>query len=202
MVRVEKSDQILEELGRIKSGKDVLIWLPNAQGNFSTRSAWDCIRIRALKIPWMNWMWHPSLPGKMSIIMWKAMHGCLPVDDRIGRVGIYLVSKCDCCSSGGYEDQNHILALGTFAEQVWRICSLKLGMPLLEGRTWREKIECWYQHVKNSSQSGQLIGILPSIYHLETLVASVQGKNGGGTRICAGGLGINKILAGGSRGED
>ncbi|XP_040989051.1 uncharacterized protein LOC121236683 [Juglans microcarpa x Juglans regia] len=99
----------------------------------------------------------------MSIIMWKAMHGCLPVDDRIRGVGIYLVSKCDCCSSGGYEDQNHILALGTFAEQVWRICSLQLGMPLLEGGTWREKIECWYRHVKNSSQSGQLIGILPSI---------------------------------------
>ncbi|KAF5442116.1 hypothetical protein F2P56_036937 [Juglans regia] len=98
----------------------------------------------------------------MLIIMWKAWYGCLPVDGRIRRAGIYMVSKCDFCISRNYEDQNHKLALGNFAEQVWGICSNQLGMPILEGHTWKQMIESWYRRA-NNSHSGQLIGILPSI---------------------------------------
>lgn len=65
----------------------------------------------------------------MSLIMWKAQNNCLPVDDRVRRAGILLVSKCDCCDNGGYEDQSHVLALGTFAEQVWNKCCSTLAIP-------------------------------------------------------------------------
>lgn len=88
----------MDELEKIKPEKYMLIWLPNSRGKFSTRSARDCIWIHSPKIPWMNWVWHSLLPGKMSIVMWKALHGCLPVDDRIRRAGINLVSKHDCCT--------------------------------------------------------------------------------------------------------
>ncbi|XP_042946137.1 uncharacterized protein LOC122279516 [Carya illinoinensis] len=104
LVGMEKLEQILEELGRVKQGKDTLIWLPNAHGNFSPHSAWECIRSRGPKVPSHKWLWHPALPKKMSLIMWKTHNNCLPVDDRVRRAGISLVSKCDCCDNGGYED--------------------------------------------------------------------------------------------------
>lgn len=51
LVGLEQSKKILEELGSVKQGKDILIWLPNAQENLSTRSTWECIQARAPKIP-------------------------------------------------------------------------------------------------------------------------------------------------------
>lgn len=93
LVGLEQPEIFLEELGSIKQGKNILIWLPNAQGNFSTRSAWECIRARALTTPWSNWIWHPALPKKISLLMWKAQNNCLPVDDRVRHARIPLVSK-------------------------------------------------------------------------------------------------------------
>ncbi|XP_042962535.1 uncharacterized protein LOC122296805 [Carya illinoinensis] len=141
LVRAETTEKIIAELGRVKQGKDILIWLPKAHGNFSTKSAWECIRLRSPNLPWAKWLWNPALPRKMSIIMWKAQHNCLPVDDRVRRTGIPLTSKCDCCREGSYEDQNHVLATGEFAEQIWRMCASKLELPCLQGKTWREKVE-------------------------------------------------------------
>ncbi|XP_042954647.1 uncharacterized protein LOC122291062 [Carya illinoinensis] len=95
--------------------------------------------------------------------MWKAIHDCLPVDDRIRRIGIPIASRCDCCSESEYEDLNHSLARGDFAEKIWRICSVVLGIPWREGWSWRQRVECWYRRAKNSTRSGQLLGLLPAI---------------------------------------
>lgn len=89
----------------------------------------------------MEWIWHPSIPKKMSVLIWKIMYGYLSMDDRIKRVGINLVSKCDCCASGAYEDQNHVLASGDFFVQLWNRCNSYFGMSLQLGNSWKEKVE-------------------------------------------------------------
>ena len=38
-------DDIIEALAGCKEGSDVLIWTKHKSGSFSTKSAWDCIRI-------------------------------------------------------------------------------------------------------------------------------------------------------------
>lgn len=163
LVGLEKTDMLIEKLGKLKNGDDILIWVPRADGKFSTKRAWECLRTHSPKIPWMDWVWHPFIPQKMSILIWKAMHGSFPVDDRLRRVGIILASKCDCCVLGVYEDQDHVLALGEFATQVWKCACIHLGMPFLIGREWKERVECWFHRAKRSSCSGQIIGILPII---------------------------------------
>lgn len=35
----DKTEEMIEQLGRIKVGNDLLIWLPNLDGKFSTSSA-------------------------------------------------------------------------------------------------------------------------------------------------------------------
>ncbi|KAF5450402.1 hypothetical protein F2P56_030760 [Juglans regia] len=39
LVGHHKAEELILKLGRVKSGKDMLIWLPNADGHFSTKSA-------------------------------------------------------------------------------------------------------------------------------------------------------------------
>lgn len=64
LVGPQKAQDIVSSMCGHKDGVDRLVWLPNEDGNFSTSGAWDCIRIRAPKIRWANWIWHPCLPKK------------------------------------------------------------------------------------------------------------------------------------------
>ncbi|KAF5475514.1 hypothetical protein F2P56_007314, partial [Juglans regia] len=141
-------------------------------------SAWNCIRIKGQTFPWAKWVWNPALPRKISVTMWKAMHECLPLDDRVRRIGIPIVSGCDCCRVRACEDAYHVLAKGGFVEDMWRRCSLVLGVPRLEGKPWKEGVACWHRRASNSSFSGQLLG------------SSVQGENGGSGRLFS----VNLVL--------
>lgn len=58
------------------------------------------------------------------------MHECLAMDDQIHKVGIPIFSRCDCCSSGDCANMNHVLAIGEFAERIWNICFVQVGMPI------------------------------------------------------------------------
>lgn len=41
LVGQQKADELIEQLGSVKPGEDVLLWLPNSDGCFSTQSAWN-----------------------------------------------------------------------------------------------------------------------------------------------------------------
>ncbi|KAF5454407.1 hypothetical protein F2P56_024075 [Juglans regia] len=151
LVGMEKAEEIVDKLGYIKPGKDLLIWLENPNGQFSTHSAWQCIRTKTPEFPWTKWVWNTVIPKKMLVTMWKAMHECLAVDDQISKLGIPTVSRCDCCSFGGYEDLNHVLATGEFGEKIWNIYSVQVGMPNMVGRRWRDRVECWHRRARSSS---------------------------------------------------
>ncbi|XP_040996008.1 uncharacterized protein LOC121242180 [Juglans microcarpa x Juglans regia] len=107
-----KVEQVMQVLNKCRQGADLLVWSENADGKFSSKSAWECIRIKAPKNRWSDWVWHPCMPKKFSVTMWKAIRNGLSVDDRIKNVGIPVVSKCNCCTDGGYEDLEHVLVDG------------------------------------------------------------------------------------------
>ncbi|XP_042944790.1 uncharacterized protein LOC122278671 [Carya illinoinensis] len=83
LVGETKAEEILNSLGAHKEGTDVLIWKPALNGVFSSKSAWECIRVHTPKSKWANWIWHPALPKKYSVTIWKALNYSLCVDDRI-----------------------------------------------------------------------------------------------------------------------
>ncbi|XP_042969042.1 uncharacterized protein LOC122301720 [Carya illinoinensis] len=83
LVGLENVDDILVSLSGPNSGKDVLVWTQSEEGLFSVQSAWQCIRVRGNSFEWHSWIWHNSLPLKMSIIFWKVWHRALIVDDRL-----------------------------------------------------------------------------------------------------------------------
>ncbi|XP_042964784.1 uncharacterized protein LOC122299013 [Carya illinoinensis] len=163
LVGPNRVEQILKALGKRKNGADVLVWTPSPDGVFSTKSAWECVRIKMPTDAWASWVWHPYLPKFMATTMWKGLHGALSVDDRLRRIGIPIVSKCNCCNHGAYEDLNHVLAEGDFAKSIWRKSALQVGMNVREGRSWKETIGSWFNTATKSSTMGNLIGIIPSI---------------------------------------
>ncbi|KAF5465134.1 hypothetical protein F2P56_015165, partial [Juglans regia] len=134
LVGSEAAERVLEVFANCKEGSDLLIWTNSESGKFSTKSAWDCVRVRGQNFEGNKWIWNSILPKKISVFMWKAWHGALAVDDKIRRIGIPLVSRCNCCIQGQYEDLNHVLFAGEEAAEVWKKIGVMLGLPiLLEG---------------------------------------------------------------------
>lgn len=113
-----KALDVVNSLGSHKNGNDILVWTDTVDGKFSTKSAWSHIRFRVPKVAWFHWVWHPCLPKKIYVLVWKAFHNALSVDDQVHKLGISIVSRCNCCSTVGYEDLNHVLAIGEFARDV------------------------------------------------------------------------------------
>ncbi|XP_035546579.1 uncharacterized protein LOC118348628 [Juglans regia] len=50
-LRQEKTEEVLEQLGSVKVGKDRILWLSNSDGMFTTQSAWNCVRIKGHTFP-------------------------------------------------------------------------------------------------------------------------------------------------------
>lgn len=118
LVGHQKASELCHFLARRKDGEDVLIWLKNNDENFTTKSAWDCIRVRAFPLLWTQWIWYNHIHKKIYIMMCKATHNCLSVDEKIRTDGISMVSKCNCCSMGHSEDLDHVLYNGEFARKI------------------------------------------------------------------------------------
>ncbi|KAF5468683.1 hypothetical protein F2P56_012820 [Juglans regia] len=132
-------------------------------GELSSKSAWECIRVRVSILTWSGWIWNAALPKKYSVTMWKAIKFCLSVDARMRSLGIPLVSKCECCVRGSLEDQDHILATRMMATEIWRRASLHMGISFAPNRPWKEKMELWFRHANHVSQRSNLFGLVPVI---------------------------------------
>ncbi|KAF5478934.1 hypothetical protein F2P56_005455 [Juglans regia] len=95
--------------------------------------------------------------------MWKAFHNRLSVDDKIKKIGIPLVSKCNCYANGHMEDLNHMLCNGEFARQIWHLVANYLGVHMGVFHTWNEQINFWFRRAGKSYQLRIIFGILLSI---------------------------------------
>lgn len=89
--------EVIELIGSLKNLKDILVWLPEKSENFSTKSAWEAVRVRRPIFEWAKWVWHKLLPKKIAICMWRAVFNCLSVEEQIHKIGIPLISGCNCC---------------------------------------------------------------------------------------------------------
>lgn len=61
LVGEDRTTEIMKVLSNCQNGVDCLIWMESVDGKFSTKSAWDCIQIRAPNNKWIDWVWHSYL---------------------------------------------------------------------------------------------------------------------------------------------
>ncbi|KAK1564397.1 hypothetical protein Q3G72_002354 [Acer saccharum] len=88
LLGLEKTDEVIGRVGKFRNSEDVLLWLPEKDGCFNTKSAWYVIRVRLSKFGRAKWIWHKCLPKKIVVCMWKAVFNCLNVDEKRCVIGI------------------------------------------------------------------------------------------------------------------
>lgn len=88
LLGVQTASAVVAHVGSLRNSKDVLIWLPDKNWMFSTKSEWDFLRLKMPRFDWAMWIWNKLLPKKISICMWKASFNYLSVDDQVRKLGI------------------------------------------------------------------------------------------------------------------
>lgn len=71
LVGEAKANKICNALSSQKNDNDLLVWMENKEGSFSSKSAWHCIGIISPKVEWAQWIWHAALLKKIVFFFGK-----------------------------------------------------------------------------------------------------------------------------------
>ncbi|KAI9169554.1 hypothetical protein LWI28_013968 [Acer negundo] len=85
-------------------------------------------------------VWNKETFGRVDGFI-KAVFNCLSVDEKVRNVGVPIVSACNCCSSRGIEDLDHILNNGDFVSNLWRKVLAEVEVPFLAHRSWKGRVQ-------------------------------------------------------------
>ncbi|XP_040987618.1 uncharacterized protein LOC121235334 [Juglans microcarpa x Juglans regia] len=155
--------EVVNSVGSLQQAQDTMIWLPDKNGLFSSKSAWDIIRMKFQKLDWSCWIWNKWIPKKVAICIWKATFNCLPVDVQIRKCGIPLVSCCNCCHGGHEEDLEHVINKGDFVMEVWKRVYAELGIHFIALQGWKERAQGLFNRASWHSQIGILYSMIPIV---------------------------------------
>ncbi|TXG48152.1 hypothetical protein EZV62_027446 [Acer yangbiense] len=121
LLGLEKADEVMGRVGKFRNSKDVMLWIPEKNGCFNTKSAWDV----------------------------KVAFNCLSVDEKVRSVRIPIISACNCCSIIGIEDLDHIL--NKVIWRLWRRrCAARIEGKLESISDVWLSIKHWVQILSNS----------------------------------------------------
>ncbi|KAG2411275.1 hypothetical protein I3760_Q015100 [Carya illinoinensis] len=139
--------ELIKEAGiKLKpNNSDVLIWKHTVEGKFTTKSAWELSRENGQIYEWKKW----------------TKRGAVPTDDRVQRLNIPLVSKCQCCVIPDVESLNHVLCAGLEVQMVWRYFAEICNVRLPHIRNWKGMMLYWWQKAKKNARVGWLRGVIP-----------------------------------------
>lgn len=121
------SKNIQEDLKQICSHKVKLVegkpdkrrWNHTSKGDFYVASAYQVFRTHGQKRKIYKGIWKAFIPTKITLFVWKVLHGAAPLDSNIRSLGIPIVSKCYCCSTNNScEDSNHLFLKSDLAKAI------------------------------------------------------------------------------------
>ncbi|KAK4717971.1 hypothetical protein R3W88_016309 [Solanum pinnatisectum] len=85
---------------------------------FSVSSAWNSISATREETKINTYTWHKRIPFKCSFLLWRAIRGKLPTNERLASFGIK-PGSCYCCRSPGVDTIERTFNTGIFAKKVW-----------------------------------------------------------------------------------
>ncbi|XP_027090440.2 uncharacterized protein [Coffea arabica] len=101
------------------NGCDSMVWSLTNTGKFTVSSAYAVIRQENNRSWLASYVWHKSLPFKISFFMLRLLSSKLPLQECLRRLGIQGPSRCCCCGSPQTEGLDHVFCTGDLAMQVW-----------------------------------------------------------------------------------
>lgn len=104
----------------LHDGKDLCVWTESSDRIFSLKSAFHCVRQRAVHRPAISKLWSSHFSPRAAILTWHILHRAVAVDVLIQSCGIPLPSRCSCCSTNPQaESMDHLLLSGELTASVW-----------------------------------------------------------------------------------
>ncbi|XP_077215496.1 uncharacterized protein LOC143850066 [Tasmannia lanceolata] len=140
--------------------------MPEADGTFSTKSAWNSIRSSHHPPDWVSSLWFPGHIPKFSFTTWQAIQDHLPTKDRLTFFPINSDKRCLLCNSET-ESVYHLFFSCSYSAWIWRTILRKISLRKNQRKSFGEE-ESWIRKkFKFKGQSGCLSRILftSSIYY-------------------------------------
>ncbi|EOY06956.1 Uncharacterized protein TCM_021518 [Theobroma cacao] len=125
-----------------RSQDDIAYWALTSNGEFSTWSAWEALRLRQSPNVLCSLFWHKSIPLSISFFLWRVFHNWIPVDLRLKDKGFHLASKCACCNSE--ETLIHVLWDNPVAKQVWNFFANFFQIYVSNPQNVSQILWAWY----------------------------------------------------------
>lgn len=102
--------------------EDERVWLPNANGIYSTRSGYAIAKlfngnVKDKEFDWKKCVWQVETSPKIKHFLWKSNCKALPVGSLLEACGLSVSPVCRRC--GAQETGLHILLQCPFAVKVW-----------------------------------------------------------------------------------
>ncbi|XP_077237074.1 uncharacterized protein LOC143878709 [Tasmannia lanceolata] len=141
--------------------------MPEADGTFFTKSAWNSIRSSHHPPDWVSSLWFPGHIPKFSFTTWQAIQDRFPTKDRLTFLPINADKRCLLCNSVT-ESVNHLFFSCSYSAWIWRSILRKLSFRKNQRKSFGEE-ESWIQKkFKFKGQSGCLARILftASVYYI------------------------------------
>ncbi|XP_058075296.1 uncharacterized protein LOC131223778 [Magnolia sinica] len=87
-------------------------------------SAWNLCRSSQMRKDWSRWIWHSTLPPRISVFVWRLLPRVIPLDEDIQKRGMSLASCCDCSmnspsSCRSVESCRHVFINSPAAAATW-----------------------------------------------------------------------------------
>lgn len=100
---------------------DQAIWKPNVNGTFT-----DIIRQLNNKSEFNTYTWHKNIPFKSSFLVWRALKGKLPTNNKLTQFGVGPVNFSYCINRG-LDNIKYIFVKGHFKNHIWKFFLDHLG---------------------------------------------------------------------------
>ncbi|XP_077251953.1 uncharacterized protein LOC143891208 [Tasmannia lanceolata] len=146
---------------------NIAIRKPEASGKFSSKSAWNAVRLKTAITPWSSTIWFKGAIPKHSIVSWKAIINKLSTTDRLSFLNSGQNRRCILCSTEP-ETVNHLFFNCGFSSWIWRSILWRIGTQRRLKKNVAEE-EQWIRD--NFTGEGQRTtalkyGFQPTIYHI------------------------------------
>ncbi|KAL0451234.1 UNVERIFIED_CONTAM: hypothetical protein Slati_1101500 [Sesamum latifolium] len=120
---------------------DKIVWTRSSDGVFSTRAAWETIRVVSPRRQLLADIWHCSLPPTMSVFLWWLFQNRIPVDAWLKQKGFSFLSKWQCCEAE--ESIPHLFVESTAVQGVWQHFAHFFGLQLCDTGDLIHLVQFW-----------------------------------------------------------